>query len=205
MIPVWQIALIAAIYGGLAYLALEASRVLCAKIEPFDDGPKPGKPPIALLIGAAVVIGGALAHQTPALPMPLIAMLGIVTAALAASSDSDIRCGIIPDYFTLIPLGVVLLYAVLTHQWSVIFSAFVLFFPFAVTAQISKGRGMGWGDVKLAALGGGVLGWFDAYVAFAAACLVAVALAVIMNRRKEPIAFGPYLACAIAFKMVIGH
>jgi prepilin signal peptidase PulO-like enzyme (type II secretory pathway) len=199
----WQIALVAVVYGGLAYLGLEASRALCAKIEPFADGPKPGKPPVALLIAGATLIGGVLAYQN--IPPPTVVMLAIVTAALAASWDSDVRCGIIPDYFTLIPLGIVLLYAVVTHEWMLIFSVFVIFFPFAVAAQLSHGRGMGWGDVKLAALGGGVLGWYDAYIAFAAACLVAVALAFIMNRRKEPIAFGPYLALAIACKMLAGH
>jgi prepilin signal peptidase PulO-like enzyme (type II secretory pathway) len=196
----WQIALVAVIYGCLAYLGLEASRAVCSKIEPFADGPKPGKPPIALLIAGATVIGGVIAYQST--PLPTIGLLAIVTAALAACWDSDVRCGIIPDYFTLIPLGIVLLSAVVTHNWLSVVSAALLFFPFAVAAAMSKGRGMGWGDVKLAALGGGVLYWYDAYVAFAAACLVAVALAFIMNRRKEPIAFGPYLACAIAFMMV---
>jgi prepilin signal peptidase PulO-like enzyme (type II secretory pathway) len=187
----------------MAYLGLEASRIVCAKITPFEDGPKPGKSPVALLIGGAIVIGGVLAYQNT--PLPTIGLLAMVTAALAASWDADVRCGIIPDYFTLIPLGIVLLYAVVRHEWMLIFSVAVLFLPFAVAALLSKGRGMGWGDVKLAALGGGVLGWYDAYLAFAAACLVAVALAFIMNRRKEPIAFGPYLAGSIACMMMLGR
>jgi leader peptidase (prepilin peptidase)/N-methyltransferase len=199
----WQIAVVAVIYGCLAYLGLEASRVICEKITPFEDGPKPGNPPVALLIAGATVIGGVLAYHNTALPT--LGLLAIVTAALAASWDSDVRCGIIPDYFTLIPLGIVLLYAVVTHEWIIIFSAAVLFFPFAMAAVLSKGRGMGWGDVKLAALGGGVLLWYNAYLAFAAACLVAVALAFILNRRKEPIAFGPYLAGSIACMMMLGR
>jgi prepilin signal peptidase PulO-like enzyme (type II secretory pathway) len=202
-VTAWQIAVVAVIYGCLAYLGLEASRVLCERIKPFDDGPKPGKPPVALLIVGATLVGGILAFQNT--PLPTIGLLAVVTTALAACWDSDIRCGIIPDYFTLIPLGIVLLYAVVRHEWMLIFSVAVIFIPFAVAALLSKGRGMGWGDVKLAALGGGVLGWYDAYVAFSAACLVAVALAFVMNRRKEPIAFGPYLAGAIAFKMMLGH
>lgn len=199
----WQIAVVSIIYGCLAYLALEASRVICAKIVPFEDGPKPGTPPTLLLIAGVTTVGGVLAFQGT--PLPTIGMLAVVTAGLAAAWDSDVRCGIIPDYFTLVPLGVVLLYSIVYHEWQPLFSVAVLFFPFAVAAFLSKGRGMGWGDVKLAALGGGVLGYWDAYVAFSAACLVAVALAFIMNRRKEPIAFGPYLACAIALKMMFGH
>jgi prepilin signal peptidase PulO-like enzyme (type II secretory pathway) len=57
---------------------------------------------------------------------------------------------------------------------------------------------MGWGDVKLVALGGAVLGIHAAVLAFAAACLIAVAVAALLKRRSEPIPFAPYLAVAIA-------
>ena len=66
---------------------------------------------------------------------------------------------------------------------------------------MSRGRGMGWGDAKLAALGGALLGAREAALAF---MLAAVAAAVIARRAAcardiapRPIAFGPYLAAAI--------
>ena len=60
--------------------------------------------------------------------------------------------------------------------------------------MLSKGRGLGWGDVKLVALGAAVLGLRTSVLAFSAACLLAVAIAVVRRRRHEPIAFAPYLA-----------
>jgi prepilin signal peptidase PulO-like enzyme (type II secretory pathway) len=63
---------------------------------------------------------------------------------------------------------------------------------------------MGWGDVKLAALGGAVLGAGAALIAFAAACLVAVGVAWARGRGAEPIAFAPYLVASIGAALLLG-
>jgi prepilin signal peptidase PulO-like enzyme (type II secretory pathway) len=57
---------------------------------------------------------------------------------------------------------------------------------------------MGWGDVKLAALGGAVLGGETALLAFAVGAVVAVLVAYRRGRQRQVIAFAPYLAAAIA-------
>ena len=73
----------------------------------------------------------------------------------------------------------------------------------AIAALASRGRGMGWGDVKLAALGGALLGVADATLAY----FVAAAVAYVIARRtagvRRPIAFGPYLAASIAVTLTI--
>jgi prepilin signal peptidase PulO-like enzyme (type II secretory pathway) len=56
---------------------------------------------------------------------------------------------------------------------------------------------MGWGDVKLAALGGALLGAQDATLAFLVAGGAAYVVAHRGKRAGKPIAFGPYLAVSI--------
>ncbi len=191
----WTIPLIGALFGCAAFLAIQLSASICSKITPFEDGPKPGNPPTAWLIGGAVVAGAVMALRGADLPQLGLAALLIVS--LVASWYSDVRVGIVPDYFTLVPLGALLLLALLGHQWSTFAATAAVAIPFAAAAYLSKGRGMGWGDVKLVALGGAALGLQTAVFAFAGACLIAVVIAVLRKRRHEPIALAPYLASAI--------
>lgn len=172
------------------------------KAEPYDDGPTPAEPPVAWIIGGCAVVGAAVTPH--AADMEQVAIFAVVISALAAIWCTDVKYGIVPDAFTLAPLGLILLLALLRQEpWPFLYAA-VPFAPFAVTAAISKGRGLGWGDVKLAALGGAVLGAQLALPVFAAACLVAVAYAYIRGRQSQPIAFAPYLACAIGVGMPLG-
>ena len=76
--------------------------------------------------------------------------------------------------------------------------------PFAIAAFASRGRGMGWGDVKLVAFGGAVLGLETAVAAFCGACILAVLIAVWRKALKEPLPFAPYLAGSIAITMAAG-
>jgi prepilin signal peptidase PulO-like enzyme (type II secretory pathway) len=173
------------------------------KAQPYDDGPAPAEPPVFLIIGVCAVIGAAFFRLQPADVVQTV-ICAVVLCALAAICCTDIRYGIVPDAFTLVPLGVILLLAIARQQPWPFLSAAVPFTPFAITAAISKGRGLGWGDVKLAALGGAVLGAEMALLAFAGSCLVAVGYAYIRGRRRQPIAFAPYLACAIGAALPIG-
>ena len=84
-----------------------------------------------------------------------------------------------------------------------LWSTIAAFLPFALAALLSKERGMGWGDSKLAALGGAVLGFQLSLLTFAAACLALVAVGWLRGRRTEPMAFAPYLAVAIVFGLLL--
>jgi prepilin signal peptidase PulO-like enzyme (type II secretory pathway) len=192
----WLYALfIALLFGCAAYLATVLSTYVCESIEPFEDGPTPGKPPTLWLILGAAVVGATLALRGDQAPQLVIT--GLLIAALVASWHADVLTGIVPDYFTLVPLGVFLLLALIAHDWGRIFASVIVAVPFAAAALMSKGRGMGWGDVKLAALGGVALGWALSVPAFIGACVVAAGVALVRRRRHEPIAFAPYLAGAI--------
>ena len=193
----WWIDLIATVvFGCVGFLSIQLSALVCRNVVPFDDGPKPGRPPVMALVIGAAIVGFSLSMRGATLPS--LAIVGGLLVPLVACWYSDILCGIVPDYFTLLPLGLWLVFSVFQHNYASLVGAAVMFVPFAIFALLSKGRGMGWGDVKLAALGGAVLGPPTAMLAFAGACLVAVFVAAIRRRRAEPIAFAPYLAGAIA-------
>lgn len=165
-------------------------------IEKLDDGPQAGEPRIPLLIAAAALLGAAVtAHAGDPLQLALAAMLCV---ALTAIWCTDVRYGIVPDVFTLVPLAFVFAVAFFRHEWWVFGSAAVPFAAFAGAALLSRGRGMGWGDVKLATLGGAVLGLEASLVAFSISCLAAALYGYARGQRDVPIAFAPYLVAAIA-------
>jgi prepilin signal peptidase PulO-like enzyme (type II secretory pathway) len=168
----------------------------------FDDGPAPQSPPVRVLIAGCAVIG-ALTAMHVVVPAQLI-LIAITCCALVAIWCCDVRTGIVPDIFTLVPLGIILAVALWAHEWWIFISAGIPFVPFAIAATLSRGRGMGWGDVKLAALGGGVLGAQLSLLAFAVACIAAVVVARRHGRKSEAIAFAPYLAAAIGLALPIG-
>jgi prepilin signal peptidase PulO-like enzyme (type II secretory pathway) len=181
--------------------AYAAARV-CSRIVSFEDGPAPGTPRVALLIGAAALAGALEGGR--GIAFPVLASAAMLCAALVGIWYCDVRRGIVPDVFTVLPLGAILLGAALFGQWLTVMSAAIIVVPFAVAAAASRGRGMGWGDVKLVALGGAVLGVESAILAFGVACTTAVIVALARRRSREPIAFAPYLVAAIALSLTIG-
>ncbi|HVA38902.1 MAG TPA: A24 family peptidase [Candidatus Dormibacteraeota bacterium] len=191
----------ALIFGCAAVCGIVLATLYCARFTPFEDGPKLGPARPAALVAGAVVLGIAMvARHAPLLELGLSALLCV---PLAAAWYSDAAKGIVPDVFTLGPLAVVAVYVVVHHSWWVGLSAIVPFVPFAIAAMFSKGRGMGWGDAKLVALGGAVLGMQTAVLAFAVACFVATVVAVVRDRGKTAVAFAPYLVASIVIAMVL--
>lgn len=191
-------AIIGAVFFGLAsYVGILLAGTVTAS--PFEDGPDCVEPPVPWIVAGAAVIGGLLVARIAG-PQNIV-IEAIVICALSAVWCTDARYGIVPDAFTLIPLAIVLGIAFFEKQtWPIISSA-IAFVPFAGLAVVSKGRGMGWGDVKLAALGGAVLGGETALAAFAAGSVIAVLHAYARGRESRVIAFAPYLAGAIAFAL----
>lgn len=175
------------------------------RLESLPGGPPPARAPIPVLVLGAAVIGAILTGRE-LLPSQLV-MLAIVCVALVAIWIVDARRGIVPDVFSIGPLAIILFVALWQHEWSLFISAAIPFVPFAIAAMLSKGRGMGWGDVKLVALGGAVLGAQWAIIAFTVACFAAVAFCYLRGRERGPIAFAPYLTAAIgaAIPMAVLH
>jgi prepilin signal peptidase PulO-like enzyme (type II secretory pathway) len=198
---------LAALVGALICVAAGACGILLAMallptLQRFEDGPEPSEIHPAALVAGAAVLGAILAwHRVP--PGEFI-IAALTTIVLVGIWYCDAKTGIVPDVFTLVPLVICVVYGLFRHEWLVPISAVVLFVPFAAAALLSHGRGMGWGDAKLAAFGGALLGMFIATLAFGVAALVAVVVASIRYRGKAvPIAFAPYLVAAIAVSLAL--
>jgi prepilin signal peptidase PulO-like enzyme (type II secretory pathway) len=196
-------AFVAAMYACAAFLAVQLSATVCKTIEPFEDGPQPGRPPTLWLIAGAALAGGILALRGGS-ELPHLALGAVLLSALVAAWHADVLTGIVPDWFTLGPIALFVIVGVFTHDYGRVIAALITAAPFAVAAVISKGLGMGWGDVKLAALGGIAIGaWQPMIPFFIGACLVAAGVAVLRRRKHEPIAFAPYLAGAIGVAFTV--
>jgi leader peptidase (prepilin peptidase)/N-methyltransferase len=158
--------------------------------------------PLTELVTTALVVGAAVAYTDP---WQIIAV-GALLSMMPAISLIDIRHHIIPNklmYPSLIGFPVFLVIARLFGAPVDLPRAAIGFLAFGgglfVIALIS--RGMGMGDVKLAAVIGVVLGSLGmGYVGVAAAAAIvfgalgAIVALVIGRDRKSAIPFGPYLA-----------
>lgn len=185
----------AASFGCVAFFGIVIARAFCREKVPFDDGPTPKQPPVLGLILAAAAFGAANALH--GVPFDEMGVLAVVCGIFAAIWYTDVRLGLIPDAFTIAPLIVFCIYAAVRRDWTGIASATLAFAAFGATAAASGGRGIGWGDVKLAAFGGGLLGIETAALAFSAAGLLVGASALLRRRTVKPVAFAPYLISAM--------
>lgn len=110
----------------------------------------------------------------------------------------DIKYMLIPDEVLFPLIGVSFLRLFLSHQWQVLITA-LLSMGFIYSIHVlTRGRGMGFGDVKLAFLMGLVLGWPLIVVAYFVAFLTGAGVGVILmliniKKFKDKIAFGPFL------------
>lgn len=120
-----------------------------------------------------------------------------ITYALVAIFLSDLLYQTVPDEIVYPAIGVALFYSIINHQSSII-SGFLAGLFFLILVLITKGQGMGMGDVKLAALMGLFLGYpkiiVALYMAFLTGAIAGVILILLGKKRfGEHIPFGPFL------------
>jgi prepilin signal peptidase PulO-like enzyme (type II secretory pathway) len=179
-----------------AIAGLVTAAAICSRVQAYDDGPQPGVPPVVALVAGAALIGGIAGAHAEAARLGVVA---IVCGAFVAAWYCDVARGVVPDVFSLGPMAVIAVLAFVWHDPRMVVSALIVVVPFSIAAFFSRGRGMGWGDVKLAAVAGALLGASNALLALA---LAAFAAAVGAKFRREaamqPLAFAPYLIGATA-------
>lgn len=151
----------------------------------------------------------AIDVRTYLIPNTITALLfaaGIIVAAVKALQ---------PVWFPVYSWSFFKNFAVLLAPTRSIFSLHVLGFAaallfFLLLVFLTRGRGMGWGDVKLAAVLGLLLGWPDIILALALAFVIGGIVGAwgVLSRRltlKSALPFGPFLALGAALTVFLGH
>ena len=168
-----------------------------------DDGPPVLALPEWIFIAVPAALGAAVGARS--VEPPEAALLLVAVLALTVCAVTDSLTGTIPDLFTLGPLIAVLALSAVRREWMPLLGAAFAFVPFALIALLSRGRGMGWGDVKLVAFGGAIVGLGGITLAVVIASAAASLAAVLQGRARRPIAYGPYLAASIAAVLGLGN
>jgi leader peptidase (prepilin peptidase) / N-methyltransferase len=114
---------------------------------------------------------------------------------------ADLKYGIIPDKILIAGILVTLPYVFMIHNSEFmihLLSALGAFLFFLILYLLTRGRGMGFGDVKLAFLLGLVLGFpgtfYAIYIAFLTGGLVGIILILWKKKKmKSSVPFGPFL------------
>lgn len=165
--------------------------------------------PIAVVLGGLAGFAGSLAQQVT------FVVLAVAASLLIVIDLSEWR---LPDVIVLPLYGVLAIgltiAAWIDQSWPALLSAgigaavmFVLFFVMAAFAP-----DLGFGDVKLAGVVGGFLGWFGLaesvagfFFAWALMALVSVVLLILRRiNTKASLPFGPYLIVGAVIGVLIG-
>lgn len=122
----------------------------------------------------------------------------------------DLKINIIPDVILLPTIIISFLRLFITGQWEFLLTAFLSGLFFLSLFFLTRGRGLGFGDVKLGFLMGLVLGWRQRvlvaiFLAFLTGAMVGVMLILTGKKtRKSAIAFGPFLSGGMLIAKIWG-
>lgn len=139
----------------------------------------------------------------------------LISACLITILLSDIKYHIIPDEINiaLVILGIIkLIFLGIDFQqfFFHLIESFIVVIPLLLIFFGTKGRGMGFGDVKFAFIIGLFVGWLQGlltlYIAFiAGACIGIILLIKGKAKMKSRMAFGPFLVCSLYLMMFFGE
>lgn len=153
----------------------------------------------------------------PLFPIPYYLTLGFylfITGVFIVIFLSDMWYGIIPDAVLLPAVIITFLFVILNFKFmiiSYIFAGFAAFGFFLLLFLLTKGKGIGFGDVKLAFLSGLLTGLtgviISMYMAFVAGAVVSLIL-IALGRKKlrgDTIAFGPFMLLGVYVSIFYGN
>lgn len=167
--------------------------------------------PLAGLLGAGAGAGAVAVAQSVA-EVALLALMAGVAGVLVVVDVAEHR---LPDSVIFTGLAVwaagALLFAVLTGNWGAVgrsvLAAAALFAVFLVLGLLANGL-LGFGDVKLSALLGAVLGWFGWGTLLSGVVLgvllhgiVAIGVLIVTRNPKADVPMGPSLIAGAAIAL----
>ena len=134
----------------------------------------------------------------------------LCASALLALSVIDWRTQEIPLGFNIfiLTLGLVRLFTDLENWSQYVIGLFAVSVFLLLISLMTKGRGIGHGDIKLMAATGLLMGWKKIIVAFILACIIGTVVHLIRMAIKKvgrKLAFGPYLSMGIFIVMIWGE
>lgn len=137
----------------------------------------------------------------------------LIVSSLIVIFFTDLKHGIIPDLIVFPAIVVSFLYIIHNTSYSIlpyVISAFGALLLFLFLTMVTRGRGMGLGDVKFAFLMGLLLGFpsitFAIYLAFLTGGMLSLIL-LVWGKKKfgQTIPFGPFLAASTLVFFLFGH
>ena len=134
----------------------------------------------------------------------------LCASALLALSVIDWRTQEIPLGFNIfiLTLGLVRLFTDFENWSQYVIGLFAVSVFLLLISLMTKGRGIGHGDIKLMAATGLLMGWKKIIVAFILACIIGTVVHLIRMAIKKvgrKLAFGPYLSMGIFIVMIWGE
>lgn len=137
----------------------------------------------------------------------------IIVSGLLAIFITDLKYKIIPDEVLAVLIAAALFYLLVFNRNQLIghlLAGLIFFLLFLTIVAITRGRGMGLGDVKYAFVMGFLLGIPHSVVAFYLAFLTGAAVSLILviagkKTMKSTIPFGPYLSGATFISLFYGE
>ena len=161
----------------------------------------------ALLVLLVISFIDARHYVIPDVLTIIIALLGIAATAIIAIGDTPFLA-LIPGTF----LGdYAFVFSFTNNPWLLRLSAaFVGGAFFSSIILLSRGKAMGWGDAKLIAAVGLLIGWPDILLvimmAFIAGAIVGVTMLVGKKKRfKDALPFGPFIAFGVIMVVYFGY
>ncbi|MEN9328306.1 MAG: hypothetical protein RI947_1114 [Candidatus Parcubacteria bacterium] len=158
----------------------------------------------------------AIAEGTIVTSMPILTAIAYmaVVSCLNIIFITDAKYQIIPDsmQIALLVCSVLLLFTtgvLLTHPWIQVLAGICTLAPILALHIVTRGRGMGFGDVKFAFIMGLLLGigkgFLALYIGFIVGAIVGVVLMTFGTKKlKSKIAFGPFLVIGLMTMLIAG-
>ncbi|MDE7266039.1 MAG: prepilin peptidase [Lachnospiraceae bacterium] len=138
------------------------------------------------------------------------ALYCVLASALLALSVIDFRTYEIPFGFNLIiaALGLIRVLTDLSNWTEYAIGFFAVSVPLYLIYIVTKGRGIGGGDIKLMAAAGLLLGWKRIVLALVIGCILGSVIHVIrmkVSKAEHVLAMGPYLSMGIFIAALWGE